>query len=419
MIPACPPRPEWVRTDPVATHFRTLFAQVDWSLLPPRDPDCPGPHPHPAAAYLKALLVKGANQLRSIPRLRLYLLEHPALVWELGFHRGHCPAQPAGFPVDRLLPQERWLRHWQHVAAPLLQQLLCASAQTVATLVPDLDTMTALDATHHLAWVKHNNQNQSVPHRFVRTQHPTGDPDCRLGAKTRHPRSGQRTNEAFWGYHSAVVTTDTPGGAVVLGATVQPVVAQEVQLVHALIPQVETSLGHPPAGLTADAAFDAGWVWNWPVAAGGVAAIAHNPRGGTPVRSPDGHPLCAQGHPMRPTTQTQAGPWPVQHYGCPLVGHAGATCPDPRFPRRGCHKRLSLSPGAQARRTIDRTSPTYRSAYRKRTGVERICSQIKAWGLATPCGRSLATVRSIVLVGYLLINLSTLRRLHALPNPNV
>src|SRR3712207_994631 len=45
--------------DPVVQRSRTFFALLDWSHLPERDPThpWPGSPPHPASAYVKALLV--------------------------------------------------------------------------------------------------------------------------------------------------------------------------------------------------------------------------------------------------------------------------------------------------------------------------------------------------------------------------
>lgn len=417
MIPAHLTRPAWVSHDPVATTFRQLFAAIDWTVYDHRSPATRGPRPHPCSAYLKLLIVKIVTRCRSIEALRRYLVLHPALVWELGLHRGCAPRQVRSFPVAHLLPSARWLRWQQQHLAPLLQQVLTQTAQALHAQIPALDAQTALDATHHLAWVKHNNQNQSVTPRFQADCPPTGDPTCRLGGKTRHPGEGVRTTEAFWGYHSAVVAAETTQGSVILGATVAPVAAQEVTLVRALIPQVETALGRAPLGLAADAAFDASWVWDWVVGAGGTAAIAHNPRSGSAPRSPEGHPSCAHGHVMRPTTRVHVDGVPIQHYDCPLVGHPDTTCPDPRFRKRGCHKRINASPGGLARVLVDRTSASYRRLYAARPLVERVFSQIKDWGLERPCARRLATVQSIVLAGYITLNLQTLQRLITVVKP--
>lgn len=408
MVPDLPVASVAETPDPVVAHYHALFATLDWSVLEPDPwaPLRPGPIPHPVSAYLKALIIKVDKQLRSIPALRHYLLDHPALAAAVGFRSGS----------EAMVPSERWLRVQQQRLAPRLRQLLEHSVQQLAAQLPELATVTALDATHHLAWVKENNQNQTVAARFDARLPPVGDPDCRLGAKTLHPRPFTAVKHAFWGYHSAILATETPAGPVVLGAVVAPVVAQEVQLARALIPQVETTLGHPPAALVADAAFDAWWVWNWPVAAGGRAAIAANPRRGAPPRSPDGQPICAAGHVMRPTWQGRARDHAVHAYGCPLRRDPQATCADPRFATGGCEKSINSEPGGLARALVDRASPAYQRLYAQRTSVERVFSQIKRWGLDRPYARRLSTVTSIILSGYLLLNLRTLHRVTCPPS---
>lgn len=385
------------RTDAVVARYRAWFATLDWSRLDPAPtaPRRPGPRGAAPRSIVQVLLVKVGERLSSIPRLRQYLLEHPALLDELGIAR---------------LPQERQLRRWQQQAAPLLAQVLALSATTVAAQVPQLGELVALDATHHLAWVAQNNQNQTVAHRFDATHPPAGDRDCRLGAKTRHPTPFGPVKHALWGYHSGLMVSTTPGAVAVLAATVTPLVAQEITLVPALQQQVEAVLGAPPAALTADAAFDSVALWDWVVTPGGSAAIALNARGHARHHTPEGVPLCAQGKAMRPVCHRDPTP-ARQHYACPLKGNRHATCPDPRFARGGCRAHRAATPGGQARRTIDRRSAAYRAVYAKRTTVERIFSQLKSWGLERPIARSLATVQSVLLAGCVLINLQLLDRL--------
>ena len=73
--------------DPVVQRYRRFFALFDWSVVPPRSADraWPGPEPHPQIAYIKALLVKLCEGYPSITQLRRFLVEHPLLVFELGF----------------------------------------------------------------------------------------------------------------------------------------------------------------------------------------------------------------------------------------------------------------------------------------------------------------------------------------------
>ena len=73
--------------DPVVRRYRALFGVLDWSRVWERAEEraWPGQAPHPRSAYIKALLVKLCEQKAYITDLRRFLVEHPALVLELGF----------------------------------------------------------------------------------------------------------------------------------------------------------------------------------------------------------------------------------------------------------------------------------------------------------------------------------------------
>src|SRR5262245_57646724 len=86
-------------SDPVVRRYRALFALLDWRAVPERDDRrrWPGQPPHPRAAYIKALLVKLCEQKVYVTDLRRYLVEHPALVVEVGFRPVTAAAEPWGF----------------------------------------------------------------------------------------------------------------------------------------------------------------------------------------------------------------------------------------------------------------------------------------------------------------------------------
>lgn len=400
-----------VAHDPVAKRYRELFAVIDWSVLPGGDPDPskPGPKPQPPDAFLKALIVKIVESKPSVTALHRFLVEHPALVLELGFRPVPDDAQPLGFDVEQTLPSDRWLRHHQQHGATAAAALLAASVHAIQQHDPNLSQVVAIDLTHHYAWVRENNQNQTLCPRFRRDRQPAGDPDCRLGAKKRHPTPNRSTTEAFWGYHSGIVGAPSALGDVVLAALVQPVVGQEITLFPALAAQTETVLGQRPANLTADAAFDAWRVFDWVALHGGMAAVPLNPRGGRPPRSAEGHPYCTMGYVMTPKTiGRHPDGYQVQHYRCPLRDDPAASCAHPRFANGGCVKRINIELGGIQRITLDRSSDAYQALYRKRTTVERVFSRLKQWGLERVYARRLSTVTTILLLGYLAINLTHL-----------
>ena len=428
--PACPPQPacafEWAAArdrDPVVDRYRRLFAQLDWRQVP--DPDPWGPRPgrlgHPPAAYVKALLVKLEEGKPYITDLRRYLVEHPLLVLELGFHPVVDPTQPCGFDVARTVPGARWLRHQQQTLDPaLLSRLLAGTVRAVQAAVPDLGTTMAVDVKHLYAWVAENNPTAMRPHRFDPARPPRGDPDCRLGVKRRANTAGAPVKEYLWGYGSGIATaTDPRCGDVVLAEVTQPFHHQDVTVYHPVYAQATAHLGHPPTNVAADAAFDAWHVYQTcaapPVGTGGIAAIARNRRGPAPPRDAAGRPLCDRGLAMTPgRVFRQADGFPAQDHHCPLRRPipTGETCPDPRFAAGGCHKVVNLAPGGLLRAQLDRATPAFQAVYRQRTSAERINSQAAALGIDRPKVRRMAAVQRLATLTYVVINAHVLDRLH-------
>jgi hypothetical protein len=97
--------------------------------------------------------------------LRSFLVDHPPLLWLLGFPLAADRRQFYGFDAQASLPTER---HFT--------RLLC----TMPKALPAPQCI-SLDTKHIIAWVKENNPKQYVEDRFDKSKQPKGDPDCRLG----------------------------------------------------------------------------------------------------------------------------------------------------------------------------------------------------------------------------------------------
>jgi hypothetical protein len=407
--------------DPVVQRYRALFALLDWTAVPERDPHraWPGSPPQPTAAYIKALLVKLGEQQAHITQLRRFLLEHPLLVLELGFRPHFDLTHPYGFDVERTVPGARWLRHQQHALAPdLLQALLGQSIQALLAEIPAMGTTVAVDVKHCYAWVRENNPKEFVAHRFDPQRQPAGDPTCRLGIKRRHNQDGAAASETLWGYGTGIISaTDPVYGDVVLAEHTQPFHQPDVTFFRPLFAQVQAHLGRCPTNLAADAAFDAWHVYHVCAEQGGIAAIPLNARGSRPSRDAAGHPYCDQGQVMTPTSQfLHEDGYRAQRYRCPLLcpPPTGVTCDDARFARGGCHKRINLEAGGRMRLALDRQTESYRAIYRQRTSAERINSQATALGIERPKVRRQAAIARLNTLTYLTINLRALQRVQAI-----
>ena len=146
-----------------------------------------------ACPYVAAELVKLNEGLRSMGHLRRYLVEHPALVWLLGFPLVLDPAMPHGFNVERSLPSRRQLgRVLRELDPAAAQFLLTATVQLIRQALPsdvDFGDVVAGDTKHILAWVKENNPKQYVDDRYDKTKQPTGDPTASSVARNATTRA--------------------------------------------------------------------------------------------------------------------------------------------------------------------------------------------------------------------------------------
>ncbi len=203
--------------------------------------------------------------------LRDYLTEHPALVYLLGFPRVPDPSAPRGFNVEASVPDRR---HLSRVLRTLpndgLQFLLTATVELLRASLPQDEQATfgdtiAGDTQALLAWVKENNPKQYIQEgRLDKTRQPKGDPDCKLGVKSRHntpptdeedelPTPAKESKPArqlqigvdiLWGYASGIVVTHLPDKTeVVLVERTRPFNESDISYVFPLMKQVEGRLG--------------------------------------------------------------------------------------------------------------------------------------------------------------------------------
>lgn len=422
--------PLHLRNCPVAFRYFTFFAPLDWSRMPDRSEAVyRGFPPTSRIPFVAAYLVKLDQGLPTLGALQRYLNEHPALAWLLGFG----PNRP--IPTGR-----EWARILRKLHNGSLQVLLDQSIVQARLALDDASGPSAfgdtisLDTKHILAWVRENNPKEFVEDRYNKEKQPKGDPDCKLGCKERsNQRSKTPTTEGkaastvsvgtfYWGYASGIVVAKVEGyGEIVLAEYTQPFNASETSYFFPLMEQVEGRLGRKPRFGALDAAFDAVYVYDYFLDAGGFAAVPRAERGRKSERtfSSDGLPLCDAGLPMplKSTYTDRKGLVPQQkgRYVCPLLyseKNADA-CPiaHAKWNDGGCLTTMSTSDGARVRYQLDREGDEYKRIYAQRTASERIFSQATSLGMERPKLRNQSAIANCNSLTYILLNLRTLQRI--------
>ena len=368
-----------IEIDALVQRYRAVFALFDWTACEPSAaPRGPGRPAHPKSAYLKAFLVKAYEHKASMPQFRTFLLDHPLLVLELGFRPVLDIEQPYGFVVQQTVPTVRWWNAQlrlldRRLFADLLTQTVSALQQEIA----GLGEVVAFDVTHIYAHVQENNLRAYVKERYNPELQPTGDPDCKLGVKRSTNQeqpdgSTKEEKEYLWGYGSGIASATSPDyGDVVLAEYTQPFNENDITYFVPLYLQTVAALGRFPLHITADAAFDAWYVYETCVHRNGIAAVPKNQHGHPESqRACDGVPLCPVGLRMHPTYQfSHTYGYRSQRFRCPLLfpQPTGQSCDHEQFLKgKGCVKDLNWEAGAQMRVTLNRDGPLYQAVYRQR-----------------------------------------------------
>jgi hypothetical protein len=446
--------PQFVRESPVAMRYLHLLGPLAWDQFPERNlHQNRGTPAVPYAPFVAACLIKLDQQFVYMSQLRQYLVDHPALVWLLGF-----PLVPSlqfswGFDVEASLPTHRhFTRMLRQIHNPVLQALLDSSVTLIRTELADIPEgnghfgqAISLDTKHILAWVAENNPKAYINQnkRLDKTCQPKGDPDCRLGCKRKRnqpppdndepppkltKKSTRSTNfsandEYFWGYGSGVVATKIPNwGEVILAELTLTFDQSDVAYFFPLMADAERRLGFRPKFGALDAAFDAFYVYEFfhSDEHDGFAAVPFVQHGGYKrAFDPKGLPLCTANLPMPLKSTFQSKTGLIEHqkgrYACPLLfpQPTGQSCPinHNNWRKAGCVTALPTSIGARLRYQLDRHSDQYKQVFRQRTATERINAQAEALGIERPKLRNQKAIANQNTLIYTLINLRTFHRI--------
>lgn len=442
--------PLMIQESAVAMRYLRLLGPLDWEHFPERDLDRNWGIPAvPYAPFVAACLVKVDHQFRYMSRLRAYLVEHPALVWVLGFPLIASSASVWGFDVDASLPAHR---HFNRMLRTMpnkpLQFLLDSTVQVLKASLPmscRFGEAVSVDTKHILAWVKENNTKAYVTadDRYDKERQPVGDPDCRLGCKKRRnqrttvqdspptpltnplPATTVKVGEFYWGYGTGVVATKVPEwGEFVVAEYTQPFNCADITYFFPLMETTTRRLGRHPRFGAFDAAFDAFYVYAafHSTEHDGFAAVPLAERGPQATRTfnAEGLPLCQAelAMPLKSTFQCRTAL--VEHekgrYACPLqmLPTNDQTCPvnHKNWAKGGCVTTMPTSVGARIRHQVDRNSRAYKDVYKQRTATERINSQAVELGIERPKirnGRAIANQNTLI---YIVINLRAIQRVH-------
>jgi hypothetical protein len=415
--------------DPLVKDYETIFASLDFSVLPiPKR----GPKRNTLDVYAKVFLIKVNQKLQYASEVRTFFLAHPQLIPVVGFFPVSDP-HTGTLDLEKTVVSERHFRRKLHtIENHHLKRLLKGTVDRLQTQGLLTGTVIA-DTTEILAWVKENNLKQRVDKRFDKTRTITGFPECALGAKPipgEKDARGKPKMRYFWGAKQAALVAPTTSGPVFLYEDVFPANTADVTTALPTLKPLVLRWHFRMTKFLADAAYDAFEIYQFvyakdtpePTRVPATAYIALNSRGHTRLNhrfSVQGNLLCDADLEM-----TNGGRWfdkqkgyHRQKFTCPLVKQHTkqkcGSCPihHKAFHKNGCYRYLNLDDQDQLRFKMHRDSQDYNTTFAQRTSVEQAFSAIKEpYDIERPKVRNLNSVKNIYTLAAILNNVRILQK---------
>ena len=354
--------------------YDALFSELDLSGFPDRNTGV-GSTGYSRHAILRALIVKHREEIKSIPRLIVFLDAHPALTEMCGFTMKCLPDESQFYRFLKEVPN-KFLQKIHHSTN---QCLIEKEAVTLDTFIMDSKPVKAATKENN-----HKNPNRNLTNKHKK---PYRNPQATLGYYSHHEnRNGSKTNEFFWGYRTHVIVS---GEGIPLVEITLLNNKTDAQVAKKLIKKLKKLYKFKKGKIfIADAAYDVKELYDLIITRMQCQAfIPVNPRYTQPPKTvgPNGAPLCDALLEM-----TYDGCWRYKNtdkvkFRCPLktrktiADQYSKGCPvqHPKYfegAAYGCTQYLNVTDDARNR--VPRNSTIFNEIYKKRIIIEQYFSRL-------------------------------------------
>jgi len=384
-------------------------------------PDFPafGRKGYPRSAYLKALIFKESEKIKTITDLIRRLDSHPVISLMCGFEPGKLP-DPTRFYKFLESVKNSDIQDMLHKAAGILME---------AGIV-DTDVVIG-DSKPIKANTKHNNPKN--PNRSLdKKKKIKRNPAATLGyySYIKQSAEGRKRQFAyFWGYRTHVLVSKE---GVVLVETTKPNNQADKDVAKALMKKLKRVYGRRKGRkFIFDAAYDYNEIYNFIVdEMKSKPFIPINPRYKKPHDdfTPGGIPVCDAGLAMKYAGLCEDEKRSRFKFRCPIkagsrkeLENLPKTCPidHPRHDtgkRYGCTTYVDLN--GEARMSVPRASKLYADTYAMRTEVERYFSRLGPREVEEMSAFKRKSIRNQMSIAHLALNLSAVAAALVLERPD-
>jgi len=354
--------------------YYAIFNALDLSGIPDRTYNGPGRKPYSTHAMIRAFVVKHLEEIKSVPKLIIFLDAHPMLTEMCGFSMASIPDESQFYRfLDKM--KNSYLENLHHKTNKELLRLGIVS----------LDQF-AIDSKPVMAATKHNNPKN--PYRSKdKNKKIRRNPQATLGYYSYVKRDdGSKKIECFWGYRTHVIVSKE--GIPLVSATL-PNNQKDYHVAKRLIRKLKRIYKFKKGAIfIADSAYDVRGVYNLIVKELKCKAyIPLNPRNTQEPKTfgPGGAPLCDADIEMYYSGAWTEGPRQRVKFRCPLKcsKKIAAQYPDgcpvnkkcfSQGKAYGCTSYLDVTD--DPRKQVPRKTEGFEKTYKERIVVEQYFSRL-------------------------------------------
>jgi hypothetical protein len=384
-------------------------------------PDFPerGRKGYPRSAYLKALIFKESEKIKTVSELLRRLDSHPAISMMCGFDPGKLP-DPTRFHDFLKSVNNSDIQEMVHEAAKLLIDKGLVTTEVVIG-----------DSKPIKANTKHNNPKN--PNRSLdKKKKIKRNPAATLGyySYIKQSAEGRKRQFAyFWGYRTHVLVSKE---GVVLVEITKPNNVADKDVAKSLMDKLKRVYGQRKGRkFIFDAAYDYNEVYEFIVdEMKSKPFIPINPRYKKPREkfTADGVPICEGGLTMKYAGRCEDDKRSRFKYRCPITAGSGKelrglpeSCPveHEKFNSGkcyGCTAYVDLN--GEIRRSVPRESKLYKDTYALRTEVERYFSRLGPREIEEMSAFKYKSVRNLMSIAHLTLNLTAVAAALVLEKPD-
>ncbi len=366
----------YLKTSPFHIKYHAIFLALEnvWRSIPHQQKT--GRKGYDTLSYIKALVYKHLQGIKSIPELLRDLHSRPELCEMMGF-------------IPNVLPHSSRFYHFLgHIKNSELQEIFHANNKVLINSgIVSLDILIA-DSKPVMANTKHNNPKN--PSRSLdKTKKIKRNPMATFGyySYQKQPTSNKKDFSYFWGYRTHVLVSEE---GIPLIEVTKPNNISDDQIAKSLLKKLKRVYGQKKGRIfIADSAYDSKHLYNFIVnEMKSKPFIPINPRNKQPEKllGANGLPLCQAGLEMKYAGLCKEATRTRKKFRCPIKHgsqkekaklETECPCNNPKFNTGKCYGCTAyIDVTDDARSQVPRQSKFYEDTYAKRTENERYFSRL-------------------------------------------